>query len=55
MIFTGFFSIHAEEGFLKNFIESTKSLSPEEKGAKLEADEVENFLTPLLLIVTKFY
>ena len=34
-----------EEGFLKRFIESTKSLSPEEKGAKLESDEVE----------TKFY
>ena len=29
-----------EEGFLKSFIESTKSLSPEEKGAKLEIDEV---------------
>ena len=29
-----------EEGFLKSFIESTKSLSPEEKGAKLEHDEV---------------
>ena len=29
-----------EEGFLKSFIESTKSLSPAEKGAKLEHDEV---------------
>ncbi|XP_074621410.1 ubiquitin carboxyl-terminal hydrolase isozyme L3-like isoform X2 [Acropora palmata] len=28
-----------EDGFLKTFIESTKSLSPEEKGARLEADE----------------
>lgn len=28
-----------EDGFLKNFMESTKSLSPQEKGAKLEADE----------------
>ena len=32
--------ILTEEGFLKSFIESTKSLSSEEKGAKLEADEV---------------
>lgn len=28
-----------EDGFLKTFIESTKSLSPEEKGANLEANE----------------
>ncbi|KAK2563494.1 Ubiquitin carboxyl-terminal hydrolase isozyme L3 [Acropora cervicornis] len=28
-----------KDGFLKTFIESTKSLSPEEKGARLEADE----------------
>ncbi|XP_073252388.1 ubiquitin carboxyl-terminal hydrolase isozyme L3-like isoform X2 [Porites lutea] len=31
--------LQLEEGFLKRFIESTKSLSPEEKGAKLESDE----------------
>lgn len=38
-----FLSSCTEEGFLKVFIESTKSLSPEEKGAKLEADEVRRF------------
>ncbi|XP_028405583.1 ubiquitin carboxyl-terminal hydrolase isozyme L3-like [Dendronephthya gigantea] len=31
--------ISIDEGFLKTFIESTKSLTPEEKAAKLESDE----------------
>ena len=29
-----------DEGFLKSFIESTEGLTPEEKAAKLETDEV---------------
>ena len=32
-----------DEGFLKSFIESTEGLTPEEKAAKLETDEVSNF------------
>jgi len=36
-----FHSVYTDEkGFLKNFIDATKSLSPDEKGQKLEADEV---------------
>ena len=35
-----FHSAYTDEGFLKNFIDSTKSLSPDEKGQKLEVDEV---------------
>lgn len=36
-----FHSVYTDEnGFLKSFIDSTKSLSPDEKGQKLEDDEV---------------
>ena len=36
-----FHSVYTDEScFLKNFIDSTKSLSPDEKGQKLEDDEV---------------
>ena len=38
-----FCSVPTEDGFLKTFIESTKSLSPDERGAKLESDEVKEF------------
>lgn len=34
-----------DEGFLKKFIDSTKSLSPDEKGERLESDEVWDFLS----------
>ena len=37
-----------DKGFLKNFIDSTQSLSPEEKGEKLENDEVNNNIYSLL-------
>ena len=37
-----------DEGFLKKFIDSTKSLSPDEKGERLESDEVWDFLSLVL-------
>ncbi|KAJ7389676.1 Ubiquitin carboxyl-terminal hydrolase isozyme L3 [Desmophyllum pertusum] len=40
-----------DKGFLKNFIDSTQSLSPEEKGEKLENDEVNNNIYSLLTSV----
>ena len=42
-----FHSVHTGEGFLKNFIDATKSLSPDEKGKKLEDDEVNSNIVVL--------
>ena len=50
-----FFSVHTEDGFLKTFIESTKSLSPDERGAKLESDEVKEFSKQMYFLTLHQY
>ena len=42
LIYTGYdtFPYNKEDGYLKNFFEKTKAMSPEERGRFLEQDEV---------------